>query len=271
MKLWLIGLLLYIPVVFAQTDVKFNESFFGNTISYQSANGTDQKIYIHQHNISPSAKNTVILLHGCGGLKEHSKIWIRQLVEWNYNVVVVDSYTSRGMPNGACAVISYLKNPPDDRVEDLFATAIWVSTQSWNKGKPATIGFSHGGNTVYLASHTSNADKAKRLLSSGISFYPWCWSYVKPDSAWPLQIHVGTADEWNPAATCVRNEYRKSNTLEFFIYQDAHHGWDIDGANYTTPATDGRTVSNKTVKFDYEANRLSRQRTKEWFDKHFIN
>lgn len=270
MKFWLIGLLFYIPVVSAQTDIKFNESLFGNNISYRAANGSDQKIYIHQHNISDNSKNTVILLHGCGGLREHSKIWTKQLIEWNYNVIVVDSYTSRGMPNGACTVSSYLSNPPEDRVEDLFATATWILEQSWNKGKPATVGFSHGGNTVYLASHSSNAEKSKKLLSSGVSFYPWCWGYVKPDPDWPLQIHVGTADEWNPAATCIRNEKRQSRSLEFFLYEGAHHGWDIEGANYSTLATDGRNVSNKIVRFNYEANRLSRERTKEWFEKNFI-
>jgi len=266
MKFWLIGLLLQSSIVLAQTEIKFNDSIFGDSISYQSANGSRQQIHIHKHNISKDSKSTIILLHGCGGLKEHSKIWIKQLTEWNYNIIVVDSYTSRGMPNGACTSSAYLRNPPDDRVEDLFATASWVITQSWNKGKPATIGFSHGGNTVYLA---SNSPKSRELLSSGVSFYPYCWYYVVPNAGWPLQIHVGTADDWNSAATCIRNEKRQRATLEFFMYDGVHHGWDIEGANYTMPATDGRNISNKTVKFDYEANRLSRERTKKWFDTHF--
>ncbi len=271
MKLWLAGLLFYVPLVFAQVDVKFNESFFGDSISYQTANNTEQKIYVHKYNISKDPKHTVILLHGCNGVSEHSKIWVRQLIEWNYNIIVVDSFTSRGMPNGACTNNSYLRNPPDDRVEDLFATATWVLTQSWNKGKPATIGFSHGGNTVYLASHSTNAEKSKRLLSSGVSFYPWCWSHVKPDATWPLQIHVGTADEWNPAATCIRNERRVSNSLEFYMYKDAHHAWDIPGVNVALPASNGQVVANKIIRFDPEVNRISRERTKEWFDKHFTN
>jgi dienelactone hydrolase len=115
----------------------------------------------------------------------------------------------------------------------------------------------------------SDSVKSKELLSSGVSFYPWCWYYVKPDKSWPLQLHVGTADEWNPAATCIRNEKRQRETLEFFMYEGAHHGWDIDGANYTILGSDGKTVSPKTIKFDYDSNKLSRQRTKIWFDRHF--
>lgn len=266
MKFWFISLLLYSSVAFSQTNIKFNDSLFGDSISYQSDNGSEQTIPVYKHNVSKDSKHTVILMHGCGGLKEHSKIWIKQLAEWNYNIIVIDSFTTRGMPSGACTVPSYLKNPPNDRVEDLFATATWILTQSWNKGKPATVGFSHGGNTVYLA---SNSVKSKELLSSGVSFYPWCWHYVKPDNSWPLQIHVGTADDWNPAATCIRNEKRQRDTLEFFMYEGAHHGWDIDGANYAVPGSDGKTVAPKTIKFDYNANKLSRQRTKSWFDKHF--
>ena len=267
MKFWLIGLLFYIPVVSAQTEIKFNESFFGNNISYRSDNGSDQKIYVHQYNISNNSKSTVILLHGCDGIREHSKIWIKQLVAWNYNVIVVDSYTSRGMPNGACTNWEYLRNPPNDRVEDLFATAKWIKSQQWNTGLPAVVGFSHGGNTVYLA---SNSTKSKELLSSGISFYPYCWYHVKPNKEWPLQIHVGSEDEWNPAATCIRNERRQSDSLEFYIYWGAHHGWDIPGVDTTVPATlNGTTSYPKRLKYDEDANQISRSHTKRWLERHF--
>ena len=270
MKNWLSSLLLYVPLVFAQTDVKFNDSLFGNSsISYQSNNASKQTIHIHKHNISKEPKYTVILLHGCGGLREHSKIWIRQLTEWNYNVVVVDSYTSRGMPTGVCTNWSYLRNPPDDRVEDLFATAEWIKNQSWNNGLPAVIGFSHGAAAVYLA---SNSPKSKELLSSGVSFYPYCWYYVTPNKEWPLQIHVGSEDELTPAASCIRNERRQSDRLEFYIYQGAHHSWDTPGLDSTIPVANvSATITNKRLKYDDTANQLSRAHTKRWFDKHFIN
>ena len=266
MKYWILGLIFYFPLVFAQTDVKFNDSLFGDNIVYRSANNTEQKIYIHRYNITNDTKHTVIFLHGCGGLRDHSKIWVKQLTEWNYNIIVIDSFSPRGMPNGACTNWSYLRNPPDDRVEDLFATAQWVKEQSWNKGKPAVVGFSHGGNTVYLA---SNSDKAKELLSSGISFYPWCWHHVTPRTDWPLQIHVGSEDEWNPAATCIRNERRQSNNLEFYLYQGVHHSWDIPGIDTAIPASIGPNVTNKKLKYDEDANRLSRAHTKRWLDRYF--
>jgi dienelactone hydrolase len=267
MKFWLASLLLYVPIAFAQTEVKFNDSLFGDNITYISNSAVEQKIYIHKYNISKETKSTVILLHGCGGLKEHYKIWVKQLTTWNYNVIVIDSYTSRGMPNGACTNWSYLRNPPDDRVEDLFATAEWVKDQSWNKGLPAVVGFSHGGNTVYLA---SNSSKSKDLLSSGVSFYPYCWYHVKPNKEWPLQIHVGSEDEWNPAATCIRNERRQSDRLEFFLYQGVHHSWDTPGVDTTIPASlQGTSIHPKRIKYDEEANRLSRMHTKRWFEQHF--
>jgi dienelactone hydrolase len=267
MKFWILSLLIYAIPAFSQTDVQFKESIFGDKIIYKSIDNSEQKIFIHKHNISKESNYSVILLHGCGGLKEHYKIWVKQLTEWNYNVIVIDSYTSRGMPNGACTNWPYLRNPPDDRVEDLFATAEWIKTQSWNKGLPAVVGFSHGGNTVYLA---SNSPKSKELLSSGISFYPYCWYHVKPNKEWPLQIHVGSEDEWNPAATCIRNERRQSDRLEFHLYWGAHHSWDTPGVDTTIQASlHGTTVSSKRIKFDEEANRLSRAHTKRWLERHF--
>lgn len=250
----------------AQSNVVYTKSVFTDSIEYRSSKETKEKILIYTYNISDQPKNTVIFLHGCGGLRDHSKIWIKQLTEWNFNVVVIDSYTPRGMPNGACTNWSYLRNPPDDRVEDLFATAKWVIEQTWNKGLPGVVGFSHGGNTVYLA---SASPKAKDLLSSGVSFYPWCWHHVTPRKDWPLQIHVGSEDEWNPAATCIRNERRQSATLEFYLYQGVHHSWDIPGIDTAIPASIGPNTTNKRLKFDEDANRTSRQHTKRWLDRYF--
>lgn len=250
----------------AQTNVYLDKGLFSDQLVYTSETQGIQKIYLKTHNVSSAPKNTVILLHGCGGVSNHTKIWIEQLTAWNYNVVVIDSFTSRGMPNGACTVVPYIRQPSDDRVEDLFATAKWIQQQSWNKSKPAVLGFSHGGNTVYLA---SNKKETKELLSSGVSFYPWCWHYVNPDKSWPMQIHVGSEDEWNSPASCIRNENRRSEKLEFFIYQGAHHSWDMPGVDAKIPLATGSGLSAKTVRFDPEANILSRQRTKSWFDRHF--
>jgi hypothetical protein len=92
MKFWILSLLIYITPAFSQTNVQFKESIFGDSITYQSSVGNSQTINIYTYNISKTPKHTVILMHGCGGLKEHSKIWIKQLTEWNYNVVVIDSF-----------------------------------------------------------------------------------------------------------------------------------------------------------------------------------
>lgn len=254
--------------VLAQTEIKYSENFFVDNISYTSEARGNQKINIYKYNVSKDPKRTVIYLHGCGGLREHSKEWIRQLTDWNYNVIVIDSYTTRGMPNGACTTWAYLKNPPDDRVEDLFAAATWVKEQPWNKGLPAAIGFSHGGGTIYVA---SGSPKARELLSSGVSFYPWCWHHVRPRNDFPIQIHVGSEDEWSPAATCISNERRQNRNLEFYLYRGVHHGWDMPGVDTAIPAVVVGTtgVANKRLKYDAEANQLSRQSTRRWFEENF--
>jgi dienelactone hydrolase len=253
----------------AQTSVEYNESIFGDHITYINADNKQEKIYIKLANITKEKKNTVIYMHGCGGLREHTRVWTKQLVEWNYNVVVVDSFTGRGMPQGACEINHYLKNPPHDRVHDLFAVAEWISKQPWNKNKPAVVGFSHGGNTVYLASNSGEySAKARSLLSSGVSFYPWCWSFVNPGE-WPLQVHVGTSDDWNPAATCYKLNRHNRPTLEFHLYENAYHGWDIPGADYTLAGGNGNVVVPRVIRFNYEVNKVSRANTKRWLDQHF--
>ena len=253
---------------FAQSEIVFNESWFGDNISYRDSKNEKQKVGVKQYIVSNTPKHTVLHLHGCGGVKDYSMSWVNRLNEWGYNVVIVDSFSMFG---SVCYDNEKLAARPYNRVEDMYAVAAWVGKQPWNKGKPAAIGFSHGATTLHLASQSSHSKKTKQVLSSAIAFYPFCYYDVLTDWAaeFPFQMHVGKLDNWTPAWLCDGHANFQSDTFDYRSYEGAHHGWDM-GFNATMNAIG---VSNqtrpRTIEYNAEVDRVSAENTKQWLKKFF--
>src|SRR4051812_44597733 len=41
----------------------------------------------------------VVVLHGCNGVSQATRAWTRRLASWGYAVLLIDSFTSRGIEN----------------------------------------------------------------------------------------------------------------------------------------------------------------------------
>src|SRR5438477_3583299 len=85
----------------------------------------------------------IVHLHGCGGLPDDVKrganhFWSERLVSWGYAVVVVDSFTARGI-NNSCSVEAV------PRVADAIGALAWLAQQSFiDANRIAVMGFSAG-------------------------------------------------------------------------------------------------------------------------------
>ncbi|CAB4551934.1 MAG: hypothetical protein F2531_06285 [Actinobacteria bacterium] len=256
--------------VSAQTDIKFNESFFGNNITYMNALNEKQKIGIKLYKSKAENSPTVIHLHGCGGVKSYAMTWVSAFQDWGYNVVVVDSFGPRWLGE-ACSNTTYMSKKPLERIDDLYASAEWIAAQSWNKGKPAAVGFSHGAMVLHIASSKDYSKKSKNLISSAVAFYPYCHYDVLTDwqSEWPFQMHVGKLDNWTPAWLCDGHANFQSDKFDYRSYEQAHHGWDM-GVNATMYSTGvGGTVRPRTIAPNAEATKQSMENTKMWLNKFF--
>ena len=265
-KLVAIFLFAVTQFAFAQSSIVFNESWFGDNITYVDDRGQEQKMGIAVYKVDDTPRRTVIYLHTCGGPnKPYARSHIEQFRQWGYNVVVPDSYRYRGVGD-ACSNIRYLETTPNHRVSDLHAAAKWTLGQSWNIGKPATVGFSHGAVAIHMASDISYSKTSKALLSSAVAFYPLCtYDYnVDWQSGWPVQIHVGGLDNLTPAWRCERYSNVQGETLQYNHYPTAYHGWDL-GINTT------QFILGKQAVFrsDNEITRQSYNATHAWLEKFF--
>jgi hypothetical protein len=65
----------------------------------------------------------MVLLHGCGGVVPHDRVWAQQLVAWGYVAMLVDSFRPRGVDN----VCNHgMIVPPRVQAQGAFAAAAYL-------------------------------------------------------------------------------------------------------------------------------------------------
>lgn len=183
----------------------------------------------------------VVMLHGCGGVgardepNARHRMWADWLVERGYAVLFPLSFTSRGLTQVCTVPFAQRTVHPRDRVADVLAAHAWLAARpDIDPSRIVLWGFSHGGSTT-LATLTAGA-AAEGLFRQAIAFYPGCASYARAAGsaerlrlAAPLQIFIGEADDWTPAAPChawVEALVRAGQPAAIVGYPGAFHDFD---------------------------------------------
>ena len=190
-----------------------------------------------------------IALHGCGGLwtsrGDLGKRY-RDYRDWFHErgigMLLVDSFAPRGKPQGVCTEkLANRSIVPADRRMDVQGAVRWLSTQAWvDSSRLLVFGWSHGGSTTLWSIERAQAWPSDiPELKAAIAFYPGC-TPASQNSNYTLQIPlllmIGEADDWTPAAPCIRFHEQQQAKLaqagldksrfQFKLYPDAHHGFD---------------------------------------------
>jgi dienelactone hydrolase len=198
----------------------------------------------------------VIALHGCGGLYSarpgredrlsgRHAAWAQRLLGDGYAVLFPDSFNPRGRRQ-VCTIKPSERgiNPMRRRLDALGALA-WLATHAGVDGRRiALLGWSHGGSTALAAVNARDteviafraAPGAPPFFRAAVAFYPGCGRSLRSDERWqpgaPLEIHIGTADDWTPAAPCIAlaGLHRvRGDPLDLYLYPDSYHGFDGPG------------------------------------------
>ena len=166
----------------------------------------------------------VVVLHDCSGLGPRSSgapgRWTATLVERGYVVLMPDSFSTRGAPDGVCTTGSRrFEAAPERRVHDAFDALGYAQRLPYVDAKRiGVMGGSHGGTTTLLTMSRSG-------FRAGVALYPRCsmaaQSY-RPTA--PLLILIGELDDWTPAADC----NRLASQVRLKVYPGAHHSFDSD-------------------------------------------
>lgn len=175
---------------------------------------------------------TIIVSHGGSCRLPQEEMWANRFKQWGYNSVVIDHCSVRNIrPHTGQAVIPLA---PHERVDDFIATAEWIKTQAWHKGKIAVFGISRGGEAVARAADIRfnrgrRGNEGLAELDVYIALYPAPGSFPKKPRG-PFLIMHGEADNLSPVGAIGYEDFVDGNyTIK--IYPNAHHGFDIMGAD----------------------------------------
>ena len=186
----------------------------------------------------------VVILHDCSGLGPRSSgapgRWSRELVARGYVVLIPDSFTTRGHPDGVCtdAAPSRGEVGPARRRVDAYAALAHARSLPFVAGRRVGVmGGSHGGSTTLAV---MAAPESGGGFAAAVALYPGCRGAL---GSWradgtgtyravaPLLILIGDRDDWTPAAPCVdlaRSSRPTEHPVEVVVYPGARHSFDSD-------------------------------------------
>lgn len=170
----------------------------------------------------------VILLHGCGGISPSHAIWRDRLSGWGYGVLVLDSFTSRGVTT-VCAQAAQALVTRYDRAADVAAAVRWLQGQPGVDGqRVAVLGLSHGGGTAATVTLHPFADAMGGAVKGVVDYYGPC---REPEryAGLPVLALAGDKDTWgNPARSCTAfgAALPQGSPFEAVVYPGAVHQFD---------------------------------------------
>ena len=213
-------------------------------------NGTSEQIPVELSKPEgPGPFPAVVIMHDCSGLGPRSSgapgRWAGELVGRGYVVLMPDSFTTRGHPDGVCTDASRSRDnvSPARRVRDAYAALAHLRTLPYVDGTHVGLmGGSHGGSTTLTSMIAPESDgdllaKERRAgFAAGVALYPGCvatrrtWSNTgvyQPVA--PLLILIGDKDDWTPAEPCRRlteAAQQAGYPVTIKIYPGAYHSFD---------------------------------------------
>jgi dienelactone hydrolase len=191
----------------------------------------------------------VVIMHDCSGLGPRASgapgRWAKELVKQGYVVVLPDSFTTRGHPDGVCTDASRSRDDvsPGRRVRDAYAALAYLRTLPYvDASRVGLMGGSHGGSTTLssMIAPESDADllasERRGGFAAAVALYPGCvasrrtWSGTGPyRPVAPLLILIGDKDDWTPAEPCRRltdAAQQAGYPVTIKIYPGAYHSFD---------------------------------------------
>ena len=202
----------------------------------------------------PGPFQSVVALHGCGGLVNRSGKISRRFADWGDRLAAAglavlfgDSFTSRDLTNQG-RVRERRVRSSRERVADANAARRWLQAQGWSlKDRVSLMGWSNGGIATLwsvrprAAPHDGGPD-----FRSAVAFYPGCRRLGV--AAWsarvPTLVLIGNADDWTPAAPCeqmVAGARGRSARASLIAYPGAYH--EFDRPNYPVRLLSGLAYS----------------------------
>ena len=189
----------------------------------------------------------VVLLHGCGGLlsstgrvQARETDWARHLVDRGYVVLMVDSFSPRGISR-MCSPDRFDRAVYLERPRDAYGALRYLQAQPFvQPDRVGVIGWSQGGGVVLLSIRADSLGRPPDLplgdFRAAVAFYPSACAERAHRRPWtstiPLLVLVGDGDNWTPAEPCkglVSAAATRGADARIHVYADSYHDFDWPG------------------------------------------
>lgn len=177
----------------------------------------------------------VVFMHGCTGLLQNgnpdarSMQWERVLTKMGFVVLMVDSFTGRGVQN-MCEPAKFDERIYTARPFDAIAALQYLQAQSFvDPSRIGIVGWSQGGGTV-LTLVSDDALRSRNGFKAAVAIYPdRCNGMMIDRQEWstmmPLLVVLGGRDNWTPSAPCM-TALQNEPEVQFKVYPNAYHDFD---------------------------------------------
>jgi dienelactone hydrolase len=191
----------------------------------------------------------VVLMHGCGGLVNgNGRINAREtdyagrLTQAGYVVLLVDSFTPRGVRN-MCSPATLRLPVLQARPKDAYGALLFLQAKPFVRpDRVGLIGWSQGGGAVLMTIRTSDsprpADLPRGDFRTAIAFYPGSCSERQLKPGWttkiPVLVLIGEKDVWTPLEPCrvlLDHAVTEGAPIELHTYPGAYHDFDYPGVS----------------------------------------
>jgi dienelactone hydrolase len=168
----------------------------------------------------------IVSLHGCAGrsAKDVEDAGAARFVELGYVVLIVDSFTTRGIRISCSG-----QTPALDRVMDAYGGLAFLAGLPFvDPERIAVVGYSQGAMTALSAVALEGVRTLfDRQFKAAVAYYPLC-AGRDGNVAVPTVILIGEKDDWTPASECTRMMAMRTGAgadVKLVVYPDAYHGF----------------------------------------------
>ncbi|WP_051709617.1 dienelactone hydrolase family protein [Andreprevotia chitinilytica] len=181
----------------------------------------------------------MLLLHGCGGLWTKGGVLMARparmsslLQELGYGVLMLDSFTTRGVRETCTVPLAERKISSSTRVDDAEFAITWLKARrEIDANRVGVLGWSNGASTVLKLVGRNNPG-----IKVAVAFYPSCTSLLKQKQYNPIiptLVLIGEADDWVSADACKQLDDRiVGDTFHVVTYPGVYHDFDVPNSEY---------------------------------------
>lgn len=173
----------------------------------------------------------LVLMHGCSGILTRDRVWAKQLNEWGYLTLNVNSFAPRNVRN-KCASPNSGPGNFLQRVEDAYGALVYLANLvDVDSERIGIIGWSHGAKVTLLSMNKNTPSRfvmeMEDRFKAAIAFYPPC--DFSGDFYSPLILLIGEKDDWTPARRCISylsNSSGGGKPVTIKVFPNAYHAFD---------------------------------------------